>query len=249
MFDIHTKNIEYLFNLSKSFSKLNYLIVEEFIDGQQFSTETIIHQNKYHTPGFCRRNYKGTKKYLPNLIENGGDQPVIMKKHIKDKIISLIERTGKASGLKKGILKGDIVLAKNKEPYIIEVASRLSGGWFSSHQIPHATGVNIINAALKIACSEEINLDDLKNKYQKPVGVRYFFPRIGILKKIIIPKNLIKDSNIIKLMFFKKKGNKITNIESHPDRVGFVILKEKTRSRLIQKLNRFSSNIKFVIKN
>ena len=245
----NTKNIEHLFNSSKSFTKLNYLIAEEFIEGKQFSTETIIYKKKYYTPGFCCRNYKGTRKYFPNLIENGGDQPVNIKKQTKDKIFSLIKKTGKASGLKKGILKGDIVLSKNNQPYVIEVASRLSGGWFSSHQIPYATGVNIINAAIKIACSEKINLIDLKNKYQKPVGIRYFFPKIGILKKIIIPKKLIKNPNIIKLMFFKKKGDKVTNIESHPDRVGFVILKEKTRSRLIQKLNKFSLNVKFIIKN
>ena len=249
LIDVNTNNIENLFNSSKGFTKLNYLIAEEFIEGQQFSTETIIYKNKYYTPGFCRRNYSGTRKYFPNLIENGGDQPVNIKKHIKDKITSLIEKTGKASGLNNGILKGDIVLSKNEEPYIIEVAGRLSGGWFASHQIPHATGVNIINAAIKIACFEKINLIDLKNKYQKSVGIRYFFPKIGILKKIIIPKNLIKNSNVIKLLFFKKRGSKITNIQSHPDRVGFVILKEKSRSRLIQKLNKFSSNVKFVINN
>ncbi len=46
--------------------------------------------------------------------------------------------TGKISGLKNGIIKGDVVLSKDKKPYIIEVACRLSGGWFSSHQIPDA---------------------------------------------------------------------------------------------------------------
>lgn len=239
-----TKNLIDLYKETKSFTKLNYLIAEEFIEGEQYSTETIIYKNHYFTPGFCRRNYNKTKKYYPSIIENGGDQPVKLKESIKKSIINLIKKTGKISGLKNGIIKGDIVLSKDKKPYIIEVACRLSGGWFSSHQIPEATGVNIIKAAIKLSSLQKIDLKNLQNKYQKAVGIRYFFPKIGKIKKIFIPKNLKTEKNIIKLMFFKKKGDVVQQVRSHPDRVGFVILKEKSKSQLIKKLNNFVKRVK-----
>ena len=44
-------------------------------------------------------------------------------------------------GNKNGTIKGDIVLVKGK-PYIIEIASRLSGGWMSSDQIKMSTGID-----------------------------------------------------------------------------------------------------------
>ena len=40
--------------------------------------------------------------------------------------------------------------------------------------------------------------------------------------------------NLVKLMFFKKKVTLFKKIKSHPDKVGFVILKDKSRSQLIK---------------
>ncbi len=238
------ENIISLYNEAKKLTKLNYLIVEEFIEGEQYSTESIILNNNNYTPGFCRRNYDDTKRFYPNIIENGGDQPVNLNQKIKKQITNLAVKAGKALGLKEGILKGDVVLSKNKKPCIIEVACRLSGGWFSSHQIPHATGVNIIKAAIDIACSQKISHKFLINKYQKSVGIRYFFPKNGRLIKITLPKKMKRKNNIIKLMFFKKIGDRIGSVESHVDRMGFVIIKEENKSKLIKELNYFVKNTK-----
>ena len=84
----------------------------------------------------------------------------------------------------------------------------------------------------------------MRIKYQKAVGIRYFFPKIGKIKKIVLPKNLKTEQNIIKLMFFKKKGDVVQQIKSHPDRVGFIILKEKSKKQLIKKLNYFVKRVK-----
>ena len=241
-----TRNLNDLFKETKSFTNLNYIIAEEFIEGEQFSTETVISNNNYFTPGFCKRNYSDTKKNYPSIIENGGDQPVKLKESIKKDVMNLIESTGKISGLKNGILKGDIVLSRDKKPYIIEVACRLSGGWFSSHQVPKATGVNMIKAAIKLSSFQKINPKDLMNKYQKSVGIRYFFPEPGKIKKIIIPNKIKKDKDVIKLFFFKKKNNYVNKVTSHPDRVGFIIVSCNSRNELLKKLKLYCKLIKII---
>lgn len=244
----NTKNISELFMKSKSFTNLKYLILEEFIEGQQFSTESLIYYNQTFTPGFCRRNYNDTRKFYPNIIENGGDQPVGISRFLKKKISDTAIKAGKALGLKFGVIKGDMVLNKeNNKPYVIEVACRLSGGWFSSHQIPHATGFNLIKKAIEIACQKKINLNNLSIKFQKAVGIRYFFPKFGILNKISISKNLYKRKSLIMIKILKKKGDIIKKFDSHPDRVGFVILKKDNKQDLIKELNYFKKNIKFKI--
>ena len=47
-----TKSVSNLYQESKSFINLNYIIAEEFIEGEQYSTETIIYNNNFFTPGF-----------------------------------------------------------------------------------------------------------------------------------------------------------------------------------------------------
>ena len=53
-----------------------------------------------------------------------------------------------------------------------------------------------------------------------------------------------KKTNIIKLMFFKKIGDQIGSVESHVDRMGFVIIKEENKSKLTKELNYFVKNTK-----
>ena len=92
----------------------------------------------------------------------------------KNEIENLIQKTADSLSIKNGVLKGDIVIHKN-EPYIIEVALRLSGGYFCSHEIPLNTGVDLVGAAILQCLGEKINPDDLKPKFNKPVAQRYLF--------------------------------------------------------------------------
>ena len=52
------------------------------------------------------------------------------------------------------------------------MATRLSGGYFCSHEIPLSTGVDFVGNAIKIAMDEEINIKDLTPKFSK------YFPKI-----------------------------------------------------------------------
>ena len=63
-------------------------------------------------------------------------------------------------GITDGTVKGDIVIHKG-EPYMIELAARLSGGFFCTREIPLNTGVDFIGAAIKIALGEPVNEDEL----------------------------------------------------------------------------------------
>ena len=49
-------------------------MVEEFLEGQQYSTESIIMDEKNVTVGFAERNYEFLEELSPYIIENGGQQ-------------------------------------------------------------------------------------------------------------------------------------------------------------------------------
>ncbi len=88
------------------------------------------------------------------MIENGGDLPSYLSTSDQSLIIDTVESTAAALNIKNGVIKGDMVLSNGK-PYIIEVAARLSGGYFCSHEIPHSTGVDFVGNAIRLALGEE----------------------------------------------------------------------------------------------
>jgi len=171
------------FTLARDHSPTERVMVEQYLEGPQVSTESIVMGGRCFTPGFSDRNYEYLEKYAPFFIENGGDLPSHLPANIQDKVRELVGRAASALGVTDGTVKGDIVVHKG-EAYVIELAARLSGGFFCTREIPLNTGVDFIGAAIKIALGEAVNEDELTPKYQNAVIQRYAFPKAGTVVAI-----------------------------------------------------------------
>jgi len=168
---------------ARSFSPTNRVMVEQYLPGPQVSTESIIVDGEAFTPGFSDRNYEYLERYDPYFIENGGSLPSLLSNDIQEKTRRLVNTAARSLGVRNGIVKGDVVIYRG-QPYIIELAARLSGGYFSSHEIPLSTGVNTIKAVIEMSLGHKINPIELIPKYQKYVVQRYVFPKPGKVTKI-----------------------------------------------------------------
>jgi len=236
VFKISSKsNLLELFNKSLSYSKVKRLILEEYLDGPQISTESIIINQKVHNIAYSDRNYEFLNKYAPNIIENGGDMPSNISKQIKSNISDLIKKIVNVLGIKNGTLKGDIVIHKDI-PYVIEVAPRLSGGFFCTHQIPLHTGIDFLGAAIKQSMND-LEISDYDNfipKSQRPVCSRFWFPKEGIVNSIGDFEKFRKYKNVEYIDIFVKVGDKIGPVNSHPSRAGVVITSGDTKKESIE---------------
>src|SRR6201999_2690777 len=166
------------FVLAQSYSPTQRVMVEQYLDGPQVSTESLVTGGQCFTPGFSDRNYEFLERYAPFFIENGGDLPSHLPEEIQAKVRDLVARAASAMGITDGTVKGDIVV-HNGEPYVIELAARLSGGFFCTREIPLNTGVDFIGAAIKIALGENIGEAEMMPKQAMPVVQRYAFPKPG----------------------------------------------------------------------
>jgi biotin carboxylase len=171
------------FMLARSHSPSERVMVEQYLEGPQVSTESIVTGGRCFTPGFSDRNYEHLEKYAPFFIENGGDLPSHLPPGIQDKVRDLVGRAAAAMGVTDGTVKGDIVVHRG-EPYVIELAARLSGGFFCTREIPLNTGVDFIGAAIKVALGEAVSEDELTPKFQHAVIQRYAFPKAGKVTSI-----------------------------------------------------------------
>ncbi|HEY2835067.1 MAG TPA: ATP-grasp domain-containing protein [Rhizomicrobium sp.] len=166
------------FMLARSYSPSERVMVEQYLSGPQVSTESVISGGRCYTPGFSDRNYEYLERYAPFFIENGGDLPSRLSPDIQAKVRDLVARAASAMGITDGTVKGDIVI-HNDEPHVIELAARLSGGFFCTREIPLNTGVDFIGAAIRVALGESIGEADMTPKQAVPVVQRYAFPNPG----------------------------------------------------------------------
>ena len=215
-------DLAWAFAEATRWSPTGRVMVEEYLEGPQFSTESVLHDGNGWTPGFAERNYELLERFAPHMIENGGQQPSMISARDAAALRAVAEAAGRALGVQRGIVKGDLVLTPSG-PRVIEIATRLSGGWFCTDQVPLATGVDLVGAALRLATDEPLDADGLVPRRRRGVAIRYFFPPPGRVVRIRSVTRLRATSWVHRLGVFVRLGGRVEDPTNHTQRAGFVI--------------------------
>ncbi len=78
-------DLDKAFLFARSHSPSERVMVEQYLDGPQVSTESVIVDGRCFTPGFSDRNYEYLERYAPFFIENGGDLPSHLPADVQQK--------------------------------------------------------------------------------------------------------------------------------------------------------------------
>ncbi|WP_035587197.1 ATP-grasp domain-containing protein [Hippea jasoniae] len=238
------KKISHVVELESSFEEvLSYakqerkVLIEEFLDGKQISTESVIYNGRIITTGFADRNYSRLKEFEPYFVEDGHSVPSTISKEEKSKVAEVVELAIKSLGINWGVAKGDILI-KDGKVYIIEMAARTSGGWFCSGTVPIATGINILKPLIKMSVNLPINEECFHPKFEKAACQRYIIPtKDGIFKGIHGVNKAAQMPGVRMLGLFNlpKIGQKIRKATNHSERIGHLIAEGDTLEQAVRR--------------
>jgi biotin carboxylase len=170
------RDLNRAFLLAVSHSPTSRVMVEQYLSGPQVITESVVANGRCFTPVMSDRNYEFLDRFAPYFVENGGELPSRLEAPIQEKIKAVVEKAAAALNIRNGTVKSDIVV-HDGEPFVIDLGARLSGG--CAKEIPLASGVDFVGAAIKLALGEDIAPDELKPRSAVPVVQRYVFPKPG----------------------------------------------------------------------
>lgn len=153
------------------------VMAEEWLDGPQLSTETVVLSARTQRTFILDRNYDRLGEFAPYVIEDGADGPARLSTAAALAVRRCVEHAAVAIvGDRPCTVKGDVVWAPGRGPVVVELALRLSGGFMSTRLIPLMTGVDFVGAAIRIALGEDVSLDDLMPSKNDGVAIRYKIP-------------------------------------------------------------------------
>ena len=132
--------------IALQYSRSGRIIVEEYIEGSEFSIEGLVFGGQLYITALADRHIF----FPPYFIEMGHTIPSECPQAIADEVISVFERGVHALGLTDGAVKGDI-LVRNGKAFVGEIAARLSGGYMSGWTVPYSSCLDITAAALTLA--------------------------------------------------------------------------------------------------
>lgn len=206
------------------------VLVEQFLQGTEISTESFVYEGKVYTTGFGDRNYSRAKEFAPYFVEDGHNVPSVLPARIQKKVCRVVERAIRGLGIDFGVAKGDILIRKGVV-YVIEMAARTSGGWFAAGTVPLATGVHLLKPLIKMSVGEKVLPQDFAPRCKRAACQRYIIPNkdsvfIGVTG-VHEARNM---SGVKVLQMFKvpKKGDRIRKSRNNTERFGHVIAVGKT---------------------
>lgn len=227
------EDLNQVFDLAAKESPSRRVMIEQFLDGPQVSTESIMLDGVAHTPGFADRNYELLEKYAPNIVEDGCDLPTILEAAQQQSVREVVQQAALSMGIRNGVVKGDIVVHQGKA-YVIELAARLSGGLLCSDLIPLNTGVEFVEGAIRLALGEPVQPADLIPRFQHCVCQRYLFPRAGRVVRIAGEEETRKQRGIVFCQVRVTVGSVVGPMNCHPARAGMVIAVGESREQAVQ---------------
>ncbi|MDR1143362.1 MAG: ATP-grasp domain-containing protein [Spirochaetaceae bacterium] len=125
------------------FSRSGRVIVEEFMEGPEFSLDAVVYRGEVTICGVADRHIF----FPPYFIEMGHTMPAAVFPEDRDALTGLFIRGIRALGIDNGAAKGDLKLT-SKGPMIGEIAARLSGGYMSGWTYPYASGADPARGAV-----------------------------------------------------------------------------------------------------
>ncbi len=204
---------EYLY--AKGSSRGGSVIIEEYMVGPEVSVEIIVSDGIVHILQVTDKITTGA----PHFVEMGHTQPSRLGKENVDKIKDLATRAVKAVGITDGPAHVEIMLTKDG-PKMVELGARMGGDCITTHLVPLSTGVDMIEATIRIACGEK---PDVTPKYDNGSAIRYFKTGEGVISSVKGVEEAKKTQGVKEITFVKNVGDTVQGINSSVDRVGFVI--------------------------
>jgi len=167
---------EWAFKTAAAESPSGQVLVEEWLEGPQQSTEALLLSDGTSLSLMLDRNYSRLAEFAPFIIEDGADGPTRLPPEQADQVQGLFVRAARSVvGRHPCTVKGDMVLTP-EGPKVIELALRLSGGYSCTEMFPRMTGIDFVGAAIRLALGEDVKPEEVQPTRHRGVAIRYVIP-------------------------------------------------------------------------
>lgn len=223
------KEVEIAVQEALQYTRKRNVLIEEFIEGKEYSVESIHYQGESHVIQITEK----ITTAFPYNVELGHIQPADVTPDQKVEIQELISKIAKALHFINCASHTEIKI-NSKGIYVIETSPRLGGDFITSHLVPLSTGINMEEQLIDIAMGKKtidykaVNQASLISYFNFPVGEK-------IYKTVAIGEIKERFPCIVDYHFDLQAGDEINLITNSLNRYGYFIIAGTNKQTLLQK--------------
>ena len=231
------KELQLFLDEALQYSHLDSALVEEFIEGREYSIESLHYDGKTEVLQFTEK--KTTP--FPYNVELGHKQPAHLTTEQCNNIKCIINNIAGALHFENCPSHTELKI-NDRGIFVIETSPRLGGDYITSTLVPLSTGINMEDQVLNIALGEPVDITT--GRMEKASGICFFMLPEGRVKKIDKTiTDVVNWPNVVDFNF-KLSINDITyNIKNSLDRYGYFIVRAENTNDVNHLLDTYETII------
>ncbi len=235
-------DLSFAFELSQIESKSQTVIIEQYIHGREISVDALVYDGQCYITGIADRIIR--RKDGMYFIELGHNMPSKFDKDVITQIHKCMQNFSDCLGMIEdkpyhGALKADLKYTRNKKILINEIASRLSGGFMSTHTFFLSTQVDLIALYVDLITRHPDFINKIQNIRHNQIAIeRSIITAGGRLDEITMPEDLSHaNASIEHTAINYKVSDLILPIKNNVGKLAHIIIQGKnlqTAEKLFQ---------------
>ncbi len=148
------EDFEEAINNAIEYSYEKTVLIEEYIDGEEYSVEMISQNGNHYFLQLTKKITTGA----PNFVEVAHLAPFRLEENKEEQLILIIKEALDALEIKNGASHSELKINHKGEIKIIEIGSRMGGDYIGSHMVEITTGIDYIKKIIDVSIGAPLEL-------------------------------------------------------------------------------------------
>ena len=227
---------------AKAASTTGTAIIEEYVVGEEQSVETLVWKGKHYHISVADRIFG----YRPYHVETAHVDPSTLPSDTQERILAVVDAAARSLGVTFGPAKADMIWTR-KGPMILEMPTRLSGGFHSQYTTPLSSGKSPIKAVMQIALGDDLDEALIRGDKTLTSVCAGIFPDGGVLKAIHGLDEARSIEGVEQIIVTKKPGDVIGPYHDNAQRVCWVIMVGRSKEHAFEIVKQAERAIRFEV--
>lgn len=192
------------------------VIVEDFVDGPEFSVETITSRGVTQVIAVTDKHTSGA----PCFVELGHDQPSRWDADAQRLLREVAIRAVQALGIDDAAAHTEVRLGA-QGPVLMECAARAGGGCIVTQLVPLSTGVDMVRACIELALGGQPDLRPVRQG--QPAAIRFLTAAPGTVRAIEGVEQARSMAGVVEIVLYVAPGHQVPELKDATGRCGHVV--------------------------
>lgn len=141
-------NLEEAIEYAMSWSEEKKIILEEFVDGPEYSGDSIAYAGKYKLLAVTEKHTTGA----PHFVETGHKQPAPLTAEMRKKVEDTLYKAFAALKIEYGAIHPEFRINPEGRVLFMEIATRMGGDCIGSDLVAISTGMDYMGMVINCGC-------------------------------------------------------------------------------------------------